>query len=102
MSSIAGLKKLCSPALFYLVISISAILVMYLQNFSSEKVYCLGSYSCNVPSVFLIFVVKLLYILFWTWILNLICRDGHSMIAWVLVLFPILLFFVLIGLMMIR
>lgn len=102
MPKVAGLRNLCSPALFYLVVSLSALLVMFLQNSTNEKVYCLGHYSCDVPSVFLIFVVKILYILFWTWVLNLICRDGYPIVSWVLVLLPIVLFFVLIGLMMIR
>lgn len=102
MPKVASLRNLCSPALFYLVISLSALLVMFLQNSTNEKVYCLGHYSCDVPSVFLIFVVKILYILFWTWVLNLICRDGYPIVSWVLVLLPIVLFFVLIGLMMIR
>ena len=102
MPKVASLRNLCSPALFYLVISLSALLVMFLQNSTNEKVYCLGYYSCDVPSVFLIFVVKILYILFWTWVLNLICRDGYPIVSWVLVLLPIVLFFVLIGLMMIR
>jgi hypothetical protein len=41
-----------------------------------------------------------LYILFWTWILNLMCRTGYASISWFLVVFPLVLFFVLIGLMM--
>lgn len=98
---VAGLKNLCSPALLYLVISFIAIFFMALQNYTNEKVYCLGYYSCNVSSVYLIFVVKIIYIIFWTWILNLICRSGAPIISWLLVLFPILLFFVLIGTMLV-
>ena len=98
--AIAGLKNLCTPALIYLVISLSAIFVMSLQNYTNEKVYCLGNYSCNVPSVYLIFVVKIIYVIFWTWILNLICRSGSPIISWLLVLFPLILFFLLIGVML--
>ncbi len=95
-----GLKNLCPPALLYLVISFSAIFVMALQNYTNDKVYCLGYYSCNVPSVYLVFLVKIIYIVFWTWILNLICRSGSPIISWLLVLFPLILFFVLIGAML--
>jgi hypothetical protein len=98
---VAGLKNLCQPALLYLVISLTAIFVMALQNYTNEKVYCLGYYSCNVPSVYLIFVVKIIYVIFWTWVLNLICRSGAPIISWLLVLFPLILFFVLIGLMLV-
>ena len=95
-----GLKNLCPPALLYLVISFSAIFVMALQNYTNDKVYCLGYYSCNVPSVYLVFLVKIIYIVFWTWILNLICRSGSPIISWLLVLFPLILFFVLLGAML--
>ena len=97
---VAGLKNLCTPALLYLVISFVAIFVIALQNNTNEKVYCLGYYSCNVPSVYLIFIVKIIYVLFWTWILNLICRSGLPIVSWILVLFPLVLFFFLIGLML--
>jgi hypothetical protein len=97
---VAGLKNLCQPALLYLVISLSAIAVMALQNYTNEKVYCLGYYSCNVPSVYLVFLVKIIYVIFWTWVLNLICRSGAPIVSWLLVLFPLVLFFVLIGAML--
>ena len=98
--AIKGLKNLCAPALFYLVISLAALVIMAFMNYGNEQVYCLGYYSCDVSSVYLIFILKLLYIIFWTWILNLICGAGAPAISWLLVLFPIILFFVLIGLML--
>lgn len=63
--------------------------------------YSIGCYSCQVPSTIMVFVVKMLYILFWTWILNLMCKDGHSGISWFLVLLPLIMFFVIIGLVII-
>jgi hypothetical protein len=45
----------------------------------------------NVENSPVIFIVKLLYILFWTWILNLMCKDGHSGISWLLVFLPFIL-----------
>ena len=95
--AIAGLKDLCTPASVYLVLSVIAVAVMFFQNIGSENIYCLGAYDCTVSSVSLIFIIKILYILFWTWILNLICREGYPMISWFLVLFPFLLFFILIA-----
>jgi hypothetical protein len=98
--AIKGLKNLCPPALFYLVISLAALVIMAFMNYGNERVYCIGYYSCDVSSVYLIFILKLIYIIFWTWVLNLICDAGASVISWLLVLLPIILFFVLIGLMM--
>ena len=48
----------------------------------------------------LVFIVKIIYILFWTWVLNLMCKDGHSGIAWFLVLLPFILLFVIMGMVM--
>ena len=69
-----NIRNWCTPAYFYFIISIIAILIMSIQNYGNTNVYCLGDYSCGVTSTFLIFVIKILYVLFWTWILNLIAR----------------------------
>lgn len=94
------LKELCTPALVYFIISIVAIVIMLFQNLGNKRKYSVGYFSFRVPSTILIFILKLIYILFWTWVLNLICKDGHTGISWFLVLFPYILFFILIGLIM--
>ena len=78
--------KLCKPALVYFTISTIAIMIIIIQNFGSQNKYCLGSMSCNTSSLVIIFAIKICYILFWTWILNLICKNGSTNIAWLLVL----------------
>jgi len=93
---------LCSPSLVYFVISVLAVLMMIIQNLGNSTKYNLGNFSMNVPSVTMVFIVKIMYILFWTWILNLICKDGHKEIAWLLVLLPFILLFVIIGLVMLN
>lgn len=100
--AIAGLRNLCTPSYVYLVISIIILIVMMIQNYSFSDTYCLGSYSCNVSSTMMIFIIKILYILFWTWILNLMCRAGAPTFAWFLVLFPIVLMFLLIAILMVQ
>ena len=99
--AIAGLRNLCTPSYVYLVISTIALLVMSYQNMGNSNIYCLGDYSCSVTNTTLIFIVKIVYVLFWTWILNLMCRAGASSIAWFLVLLPFLLMFVLLTLFMV-
>lgn len=96
--AIVGFKNLCPPALLYLVISLISMFIIAFYNYGNNQIYCVGYYSCPVSSITLIFIVKLIYIVFWTWILNLICGAGYSTISWLLVLLPILLFFILIGL----
>lgn len=98
--AVVGLRNLCAPARVYLVLSLSLLFMMFFQNIGQENKYCLGEYSCDVSSNWFIFVIKILYIIFWTWILNLMCNADASGFAWFLVLFPIILFFILIGLLM--
>lgn len=97
-----SLKELCSPAALYFIVSIFSLLMILFQNLGNSNSYHIGNFSCRVPSTILIFTIKLIYILFWTWILNLICKDGHTGISWLLVLLPFILFFVLIGMIMIN
>jgi len=94
------LSQLCTPAYVYFIISVLAIAIAIVQNLGNNKKYNLGMFSCNVPSCVSVFIVKVVYILFWTWILNLICKDGHTGVAWFLVLLPFVMLFVILGLVM--
>jgi len=96
------LKELCTPALLYFIISVLALVVLLFQNLGDNNSYHVGTYSCRVPNTAVIFIIKLIYILFWTYILNLICKDGHSGLSWLLILFPFILFFVVIGIMLLN
>lgn len=96
------LKELCTPAALYFVISIMALILVLLQNLGNTNSYNVGNFSCRVPNTAVIFIVKFIYIVFWTYVLNLICRDGHVGISWLLVLLPWILLFVIIGLLMIN
>ena len=92
-----NIRNWCTPAYFYFIISIIAILIMSIQNYGNTNVYCLGDYSCGVTSTFLIFVIKILYVLFWTWILNLICKSGYESVSWFLFLLPYVVMFITIA-----
>ena len=100
--TIAGLRNLCTPSYVYLVVSMKLLVVMYFQNMNNVNVFRLGAYECVVTSVTAIFIIKFIYILFWTWILNLMCRAGASSIAWLILLLPIVLFFSMVGLMFVQ
>ena len=97
-----SLKELCTPASLYFVISMIALVMVLFQNLGNNHSYHVGSFSCSVPNTMAVFVVKLIYVLFWTYVLNLICKDGHVGVSWLLVLLPWLLLFVMIGLLMIN
>ena len=96
------LKELCTPAMIYFVISMIALIMVLFQNLGNSNSYNVGSFSCRVPNTAVVFIVKLLYVLFWTYVLNLICKDGHTSLSWLLVLLPWILLFVMIGILMLN
>jgi hypothetical protein len=93
-------NKLCGPSYLYLVVSMIFIVLASFQNMGNHSTYCLGNQECNVTSTTFIFAIKLIYILFWTWILNLMCSTGATNVAWFVVLFPFILMFIAIAMMM--
>lgn len=88
-------RELCTPAFIYLAVALFCFLVSIVQNINSTHTYTIGNYTTSTSSLLFIFIVKFIYILFWTWILNLICKDGHKEIAWLLVFLPFILLFIL-------
>jgi hypothetical protein len=102
MSFPKKLSDLCTPSRVYFLVSLIVLILSIAQNFGNTNKYCLGSFSCEVPSTMLVFGIKIVYIMFWAWILNLICKDGKKNIAWFLVLLPFLLYFVIIGAVMLN
>jgi len=96
------IKKLCTPAYVYLVISMISIIIMIIQNAGNTNTYCLGNYGCQVSNTAWVFAGKAFYVILWTYVLNVICSYGYRNISWFLVLFPFMLFFILIGLFMIN
>ena len=97
-----SINELCMPALIYFVLSVATLMLVLLQNLGNNNSYHIGNFSCRVPSTSLVFIVKLIYILFWTYVLNLICKDGHIRISWLLVLLPWILLFLIIGIIMLN
>jgi len=95
------LKDLCSPALFYFVLSMIGLVISAWENMGRKNIYVLGGMPRRVHSTPLVFLVKILYILFWTWVLNLICKDGHTNVSWFLVLIPFILLFAVVLLLMV-
>ena len=90
------LKELCTPAFIYFLLSVIGIVASVISNLGgNSNIYTLGNFSTPVPNTLLIFIVKIIYVLFWTWILNLMCKDGHREISWFLVLLPFILYFLI-------
>jgi hypothetical protein len=96
------LNDLCGPAQLYLVLSLFSLLILFYQNYSNPKKYCVGIFEtksdCNNRFYF---VFKLLYIAIWLFILQKLCSKGYSTMSWILVLLPIIAMFILTGLILI-
>ena len=93
-----NLRKLCTPSFIYFAISLFALVIIGLQNLSTDdNSLCVGNYECTVGNKLLVFVLNGIYILFWTFILDLMCKAGYSELSWIIILIPILLFFLFLG-----
>jgi hypothetical protein len=93
-----GLINLCTPAYVYLVLSIILLIVMFCQNmYNGVNVFCLGSQECNITDSTNIYLIKIILIIFWTWVLNIICKEVTPTISWLLILFPFVVFFIFMG-----
>ena len=86
--------SLCNPAKLYLLISLVAYGIILLQNVFTPNRFSLGPYSCDHENCPLILMLQLVYIAFWTWLLQMICKINTS-ISWLIVLFPFILYFVI-------
>ena len=92
------IQALCNPAMFYLVISGISFLFILFQNLNNPNEYCVGSMKCNTEKKPVVFIGKVLYILFWTWLLDLMCKGGYTNLAWFILFLPFILFFILLAL----
>lgn len=96
-----SINNLCTPASIYFFISITILIYMGVTNMNNQTTLCVGDYNCVVGNNTFIFVLEGIYILFWTFILDLMCKNGYKNLSWFLLLLPILLFFVILGIVMI-
>lgn len=98
----AGLFNLCEPAFIYLLISFAIIIMVAINNYGTGYNYCVGLQSCPTSNIIAVFVVKIIYILVWTWLLNLLCKNGFEPFSWILVILPIILMFVFMSIYMLN
>lgn len=87
---------LCKPAKFYFVISVVMYLIVFIQNITTPGKFSLGLYSCHHEQTPLILIFNALYILLWTYILNVICSINTTL-SWIIVLFPFVLSLFILG-----
>jgi len=67
-------NELCTPAMVYFVISAVAILFALFSGIALAAV-----------------AMKAFFVVFWTYLLNLLCKKGFKSVSWFLVLLPYLM-----------
>jgi len=93
-----SLKKLCTPAMIYFILSFVGLFLIGMNNLKQRDMLCLGNLQCNVGNNVGIFILNAIYILFWTFILDLMCKNGWTDLSWFLLLLPFILSFLIYGL----
>ena len=91
--------SLCTPAFIYVLLSSIGIIILAYQNYGNQNLYCVGNVNCPVQSTTPVFVAKVLYVLFWTFVLNTLCSYGYYKLSWFILLLPFILFFIFVSIM---
>ena len=95
------LTGLCAPALLYLVLSLFGFLTILFQNCQEASSYMIGDMKVDIECHNAwFFVGKAIYIMAFTWLLNVLCNKGYTNISWFLVLLPFIGMFLILGLIM--
>jgi hypothetical protein len=89
MNVSATFKELCLPSKIYFVLAFVGILV---------SLFSPSMFGGNVSLI--VHLIHLVYVVFWAWVLNLICKAGYKWLSWVLVLAPYILMFLIISMAM--
>jgi hypothetical protein len=73
-----------------------------LNNLNNHDKVCIGSYNCYVGNNTTVFILNAIYILFWTFVLDLMCKAGYSSLSWIVLLLPFILIFLFLFMVMVN
>ena len=88
MDVITRIRSLCTPAFVFFFISVISLFLMIFENIQNTHSYCFGNVSCNVANTSMVFIVKIVFIVAWTWFLDILCSRGYERLSWFIVLLP--------------
>jgi hypothetical protein len=90
---ITDLDKLCKPSQMYLFLAMIALIIVVYFNYDALNfTFCIGETCFNTPSKGVLLFINFLYILAWTFIIEVICKTQYKPLSWFLVFIPIILF----------
>jgi len=91
------IRALCTPAKIYFILSVLFILAVSVTSFFHEGVigttsrYGMSALGINSMEAFIIAtLIKLAFVLIWTYILQELCKNGYKNLSWFLILLPFL------------
>ena len=89
------LDKFCTPAKIYLGLSVLSLILLILGNAKKPNEMALGDYSCEMSEThkIIIYIMKVIYILFVAVILDSLCKNGYKLLSYALVFFPVVAWF---------
>ena len=93
------LRHMCTPATIYFIISMIGLILIGMNNLDNNDNLCVGDY-CYVGNS--IFLINAIYILFWTFVLDLMCKAGYSSLSWFILLLPFIILFVVFATLMVK
>jgi hypothetical protein len=97
-----NLLNMCTPATIYFVLSLISLILLGIGNLENSDKLCIGNYSCYVGNNTIVFVLNAIYILFWTFVLDLMCKAGYSSLSWIVLLLPFILIFLFLFMVMVN
>jgi hypothetical protein len=99
MNSLKLFNSLCTPAQLYLGMSVLAVFTQCYQNVGNPNMFACGLMKASTPINNIFYIAfEVLYVLGWTYLLNILCKKGYNQLSWLLVLLPFIAMFILIGL----
>jgi hypothetical protein len=96
------LTNMCTPATIYFVLSLIGLIIVGLNNLDNNDKVCIGDYNCYVGNNTTVFILNAIYILFWTFILDLMCKGGYSSLSWFVLLLPFIILFIAFAVLMVK
>ena len=90
------MMKLCTPAKIYVFFAMISI-IMYIAKLAHVNVMARDSDAKSATNAYSIMALIFKIVLFvaWTLFLNFLCAQGYTTLAWIMLLFPFLVFLLL-------
>lgn len=70
------ISSLCTPAFIYFIVSVIYLIINSFAGF-------------NIISI----IVKMFFIMLWSWFLNFLCANGYTIISWLILILPFFILF---------